>query len=118
MSATQLETRSRPMHIPLGEFTAKYHAAMEAAWDRFGRDKLPLHSDLTTIVHIYHCSDGYLTVYIPEPEDLPDPESARGIHGIDKTDMTLNELCQNYHGGLVSVADPRLGRPFTEPLAI
>ncbi|MGA9349994.1 MAG: Shedu anti-phage system protein SduA domain-containing protein [Anaerolineae bacterium] len=99
--------------MQLGNFTVKYHAALEAALERFGRSRFPLYGDRVEIIHICKASDGYVTFYLPEQPEMPD-DIPRGCMGVDYSDYDLNTLCQAMHSGLLRVGDPNIGRPASE----
>lgn len=97
----------------LDEFTVKYHAALEAAFDHFGRGRFPLHGNKVDVIHICIAADGYVTFYLPAPAGLP-ASAPRGCMMIDYSQYTLNVLCQAMHARYLKVGNPRIGRPAFE----
>lgn len=98
------------MYERLGNFTAAYHAEVEAELKRFGRSRLPYHGAAVTIIHICKASDGYVTFYLPEQPGIP-AGIPRGCIGVDYSAYDLNTLCQAMHNGLLRVGEPNLGHP-------
>lgn len=100
------------MVFRLGEFTRTYHTALESGLDQYRRDNFQYHGDPTPIVQILKASDGYVTFYLTEPPGLPIPQEARGYHGLDYSQHTLNTICQSTTLRYLRVADANLGQPW------
>jgi hypothetical protein len=95
-----------PAEQRVADFTKKYHPSLEAALDAKGRHRFPHHSNRVTVVVMVKASDGFVTFYLPLPQN---PNGPSGFFLFDYSAYSLDTICQSLSIHRLKVASPNLG---------